>query len=76
MCPEAFAKDGKNWKLDVSKPFFQEESMKRSKNYSQDDQDARPRAVWAEMFHGGSNAIIMEPFSLKEILQWICIRST
>ena len=76
MCPEAFAKDGKNWKLDVSKPFFTEESVKRSKNYSKDNQDARPRAVWAETFHGGSHVIIMEPFSLTKVLQWICICST
>ncbi len=48
-----FAKKGKGWVIDPTKPIFQEAAKQTSGNYSDDGQIAKPFEVWACEFHGG-----------------------
>jgi len=49
----AFTKGPNGWKVDFDKPFFQNEQVKFKKNYSNDSEVAKPRAIWAAEFAGG-----------------------
>jgi len=50
---QAFDKDAQgHWKIDLKKPFFDEEAKKYFKEYARDEQTAKPRAIYALEYGG------------------------
>ena len=53
----AFNKQKGRWKLDLTKPLFQEENAKYEKKFATDEQEAIPRMLMAERFKDGDEGV-------------------
>ena len=53
-----FEKSGRGWVAKPNKPLFTESHRSVARDFSKDQQQSKPRAVWAEEFRDGQRCLV------------------